>query len=495
MNPIEHIMRKEAPMERTIFHIDVNSAFLSWTAVKRLREDPSTIDLRTIPSAVGGDVKTRHGIITARSLPAKRYGIKTAMPVVKALELCPSLILVPSDFETYRAYSAAFIEILHKYAPVVEQLSIDEAFLDMTGTEQSIRSAIFEQIVAGTLTGEKATRLRSLAFPMNAAVLIKEEIRDTLGFTVNVGISTNTLLAKMASDLEKPDKIHTLYPSEIEAKMWPLPIGDLYGCGGKTAEKLRRIGLHTIGDVARIDPAILTGLLGANAGSYIYEAAHGMSKREVSAVQEEAKSISNEITTTIDIDEENLETEGMDIMRTLAEKVAGRLKKHDFYAGTVGFSAKTDDFKRRSVQQKLPDPTQDASKILAVSVTLMHQLLDAPDGLFGQGRKVRLMSIFTANLDHGDYRQMTLEELAENREEIEAEIQVTRKKAEKERKLQALSKTLQDRFGAGTVQRGIKLSTTTDIPSAAGGSHLKGSKASAHETSTKDRTEGEKPHD
>ena len=181
-------------MDRTIFHIDVNSAFLSWSAVKRLREDPTAIDLRTIPSAVGGDVKTRHGIITARSLPAKRYGIRTAMPVVQALERCPSLVLVPSDFETYRAYSAAFIEILHRYAPVVEQLSIDEAFLDMTGTEQAIRSAIFEQIVAGTLTGEKATRLRSLAFPMNAAVLLKDEIRDTLGFTVNVGISSNTLL-------------------------------------------------------------------------------------------------------------------------------------------------------------------------------------------------------------------------------------------------------------------------------------------------------------
>ena len=252
-------------MDRTIFHIDVNSAFLSWSAVKRLREDPTALDLRTIPSAVGGDVKTRHGIITARSLPAKRYGIRTAMPVVQALERCPSL-----------AYSAAFIEILHKYAPVVEQLSIDEAFLDMTGTEQSIRSAIFEQIVAGTLRGEKATELRSLPFPMNAAVLIKDEIRDTLGFTVNVGISSNTLLAKMASDLEKPDKIHTLYPSEIETKMWPLPIGDLYGCGSKTAEKLRRIGIHTIGDAARLDPTILTGLLGANAGSPWPLDAHGV---------------------------------------------------------------------------------------------------------------------------------------------------------------------------------------------------------------------------
>ena len=215
----------------------------------------------------------------------------------------------------------------------------------------------------------------------------------------------------------------------------------------------------------------------------------------MSAVQEEAKSISNEITTTVDIDEENLETEGMEIMRALAVKVAGRLRKHDFYAGTVGFSAKTDDFRRRSVQQKLPDPTQDPEKILAVAVALMHQLLDAPDGLFGQGRKVRLMSIFTANLDHGDFRQMTLEELAENRAEIEAEIRDTRRKAEKERKLQALSRTLQERFGAGTVQRGMKLDMKTETATvedtcqteaaattAAGGSHVNGPTTLARET-------------
>ena len=213
----------------------------------------------------------------------------------------------------------------------------------------------------------------------------------------------------------------------------------------------------------------ITGLLGANAGSYIHAAAHGISTRAVSSVQEEAKSISNEITTAVDIDEDNLESEGMEIMRALAVKVAGRLRKHDFYAGTVGFSAKTDDFKRRSVQQKLPDPTQDPEKILSVAVVLMHQLLDAPDGLFGQGRKVRLMAIFTANLDHGDFRQMTLEELTENRAEIEAEIRDTRRKAEKERKLQALSKTLQERFGAGTVQRGMKLEPTTSAHETTGG--------------------------
>ena len=181
-------------MKRCIFHVDVNSAFLSWSAVKKLKEDPSAVDLRTIPSAVGGDVKTRHGIITAKSIPAGRMGVKTGEPVVKALAKCPDLILIPSDFETYRAYSRAFIGILEKYARVIEQVSIDEAYLDMTGTEH-----LFRKEIAG---GEP--------FPLCAARVIRDEIRTSLGFTVNVGISTNKLLAKMASDFEKPDRTHTL---------------------------------------------------------------------------------------------------------------------------------------------------------------------------------------------------------------------------------------------------------------------------------------------
>ena len=117
---------------RMIFHVDVNSAFLSWSALKQLEEDPNAVDLRTIPSAVGGDVKTRHGVITAKSIPAKKYGVQTGEPVVKALQKCPNLVLVKSDFETYRKYSHALIEILSRYTPIIQQVSIDEAYLDVT---------------------------------------------------------------------------------------------------------------------------------------------------------------------------------------------------------------------------------------------------------------------------------------------------------------------------------------------------------------------------
>ena len=239
--------------DKFIFHIDVNSAFLSWSALKKLREEPGSIDLRTVPSAVGGDVQRRHGIITAKSIPAKKYGVTTGEPVVKALQKCPGLILVQGDFATYREYSHQFIELLGRYSPSVEQVSIDEAYVDVSGCKK----------IYGYLETAKEP------FPICLAKKIKDEIRDTLGFTVNVGISDNKLLAKMASDFTKPDRIHTLFPEEVPKKMWPLPIGDLYGCGKSTASRLCDVGIRTIGDAANSDPEMLCSILGERSGAYI----------------------------------------------------------------------------------------------------------------------------------------------------------------------------------------------------------------------------------
>lgn len=524
-------------MSNTILHIDVNSAFLSWTAVKRLKEDPTTLDLRTVPSAIGGNVKTRHGIITAKSIPAARLGIKTAMPVVKALELCPDLILAKSDFETYRSYSQAFITILNKYSPIVEQVSIDEAFIDLTGAEQSIKSTIYEQIVDGTLAerdrnfgyldkveclnlkhsienhasihildDDSVSRVdiyKLLPFPFNAAALIKDEIRDTLGFTVNVGISVNKLLAKMGSDFEKPDKIHTLYPNEIQSKMWPLPIKDLFGCGSKTAEKLQKIGIHTIGDAATINPEILIATLGINSGSYIHNAANGRNYSTVSNQIEKAKSISNEVTTSVDIDAANIDTLGLEILKKLSSQVSKRLKKHGLFASTIGFTVKTDDFKRRSIQRKLVDPINSEDRIFEISKELMYELLlgtspmssafnkkitsdtiyydsstdlinssknletfidtthrdlslyNEMSGIFGTGRKIRLMNISTSNFDSGQYRQMTLEELITDQEQIEKEKKLYKQQCLKKQKENNLSKLLKEKFGDSVVKKGI----------------------------------------
>ena len=212
-------------MKRLIFHVDVNSAFLSWEAVRRIKE--GLPDLREIPSCIGGDPQKRTGIVVAKSIPAKKYGIQTGEPVAMALRKCPNLVIVPSDFELYDKCSRAFKAICASFAPVMESFSIDEVFLDMTGT-----SLIYPD-------------------PVAAAHELKDKIHRELGFTVNVGISTNKLLAKMASDFQKPDRVHTLFPDEIPEKMWPLPIRNLLFLGKASEQKLLNQGIRTIGDLAR----------------------------------------------------------------------------------------------------------------------------------------------------------------------------------------------------------------------------------------------------
>lgn len=407
-------------MSRVVFHADVNSAFLSWSAVQALKENPDSVDLRTIPSAVGGDVSTRHGIITAKSIPAKKYGIVTAMPVMRALELCPSLVLVQSDYQMYREYSQAFIKILKSHAKVVEQVSIDEAFMDMTGLE-----------------GDPRVIARQIA----------DEVKTRLGFTINVGISCNKLLAKMASDFEKPDKVHTLFPNEIAEKMWPLPIGDLFGCGSKTAEKLIRVGIRTIGEASHTDPHFLRGLLGDAAGTYIYQAANGKSDSPVSDEARDVKSVSNEYTTTEDITEKNWKTDGLKMLDYLTTKVSGRLAKQSLYAETIGVSVKTDDFKRHSIQTKCPDPVQSKEEIYPFARRLFEEILCGKDGMFQEGKSVRLIAVVASSLSDGSYKQMTLLE-ALNQAKNDAE------KKEKKEKLDRMTALIKNKFGESAIRKG-----------------------------------------
>lgn len=407
-------------MSRVVFHADVNSAFLSWSAVHALKENPDSVDLRTIPSAVGGDVSTRHGIITAKSIPAKKYGIVTAMPVMRALELCPSLVLVQSDYQMYREYSQAFIKILKSHAKVVEQVSIDEAFMDMTGLE-----------------GDPRVIARQIA----------DEVKTRLGFTINVGISCNKLLAKMASDFEKPDKVHTLFPNEIAEKMWPLPIGDLFGCGSKTAEKLIRVGIRTIGEASHTDPHFLRGLLGDAAGTYIYQAANGKSDSLVSDEARDVKSVSNEYTTTEDITEKNWKTDGLKMLDYLTTKVSGRLAKQGLYAETIGVSVKTDDFKRHSIQTKCPDPVQSKEEIYPFARRIFEKILCGKDGMFQEGKSVRLIAVVASSLSDGSYKQMTLLE-ALNQAKNDAE------KKEKKEKLDRMTALIKNKFGENAIRKG-----------------------------------------
>ena len=389
-------------MDRIIFHVDVNSAFLSWTAVRRLREDPGALDLRTVPSAVGGDIKTRHGVITAKSIPAKAFGVQTGEPVVTALKKCPGLIVVPSEFDTYRASSRQFMRILTRYTAAaagvpeneapVEQVSIDESFADMTGIPD----------------------------PLSYAAKLREEVRETLGFTVNVGISSNKLLAKMASDFEKPDKTHTLWPSEIPDKLWPLPIRDLFGCGRATAERLRSFGIRTIGDAARTDLAVLKAILGDKGGAYIHRAANGIGSVRVAPREEDAKSYSNETTTAEDITAQNSAEALPPVLKRLSNKVASRLRRDGFRASTIGIMVKTGEFQRHSRQTTLLTATNDPDEIQNTADRLMHALLyEEETGLFHTGQVLRLVGVSAAGLtkETEEYRQMSLFELPEIHED------------------------------------------------------------------------------
>ena len=406
---------------RTIFHVDVNSAFLSWSALKLLEEQTGSIDLRTVPSAVGGDVETRHGIITAKSIPAGKYGVQTGEPVVKALTKCPSLILVKSDFSTYRMYSSRFMELLRTYTQYVEQASIDEAYLDVSEICKSNCQKLAREIA--------------------------DRVKNELGFTVNVGISTNKFLAKTASDFSKPDKIHTLFPSEINSKLWPMPIEKMHGCGQATASKLQQIGIHTIGDAAHTDLVLLQNVLGTKAGLYIHDRANGVDESAVKYQEREAKSYSNETTTAEDVSAANYLQYAVPLLQELCKKVSSRLRKAHVFGSTVTVMVKTGSFQRHSRQTTLYSATNDEKDIFSNAQKLLYGLLFETAGIFARGEVVRLIGVGVSNLDNGENRQMTMDEWMQ-----EAESQARRK--ERYKKLDLMMEQVQKKYGDDAIHKG-----------------------------------------
>lgn len=313
-------------MGRVIFHIDVNSAFLSWTAVDRLKKGEES-DLREIPSIVGGDSESRHGIVLAKSTPAKKYGIVTGEPIAMALRKCPELVCVPPNFPLYSQNSKAMFAILSEYSDRVEQFSIDEGFLDYTGMEK--------------LFGP----------PLETAEMIRQRIRKELGFTVNIGVSCNKILAKMAGELEKPDKLITLFPDEIEKKMWPLPVEELFMVGRRTAPRLRQMGIHTIGELAAFPLPLLEKEF-KSFGRMLHAYANGIDDSPVvpEAEAEDLKSIGNSTTTPFDV--EDRET-AYKILLALSETVSMRLRGHKVCAQEIAVTFKSSDFKVYSHQKQL----------------------------------------------------------------------------------------------------------------------------------------------
>lgn len=334
-------------MTRTVFHIDANSAYLSWEAVYRLQHG-SELDLRNIPSVVGGDEKSRHGIILAKSIPAKKYGIQTGETLYSARQKCPNLVTVPPNYRLYMKCSNAMVIILKEYSPWVQRYSVDECFLEYSHMESHFGD------------------------PVKAAYTIKDRIREELGFTVNIGISNNKFLAKMGGDLSKPDKVHTLYPHEIQEKMWPLPVEDLFMVGRATTPKLNSIGIKTIGDLAKCDVKLLESQLKSH-GVTIWRFANGIEDSQVRNDHLDVKGMGNGTTTSFDVDD--LPTAEMFLL-SLSESVGARLREAGFCCGLVAVSIKTSSFRYNSHQRKLYAPTDSTDDIYSVAKQLFIELWD-----------------------------------------------------------------------------------------------------------------------
>ncbi|MCM1537728.1 MAG: DNA polymerase IV [bacterium] len=348
-------------MEKIFFHIDVNSAFLSWTSVENLKTGAG-IDLREIPSIIGGDSSKRHGIVLAKSIPAKKYHIQTAEPIGSALKKCPSLVIAPPDHAMYHRYSQALMAHLSSFCPDLEQVSIDECYMDYTPI---------------------ASRYDS---PTAAAALIKDSVYEQLGFTVNVGISDRKVLAKMASDFRKPNLVHTLFCSELKEKLWPLPISSLFLCGRSSSETLRKLGIVTIGDLARSDPAIVTAHLKSH-GQTLWNYANGIDDSEVVTQEAEAKGIGNSTTLSTDV---SSPAEARRVLLWLSESVAARLREAKKRAACVTVEIKYASFVSVSHQTMLDTPASSTDFLYETACRLFRELWN--------GEPIRLLGLRTTKL-------------------------------------------------------------------------------------------------
>ena len=388
--------------DRIIMHIDANSAFLSWSAVFALQHG-ATVDLREVPSIVGGNQASRHGIVLARSIPSKKFGIQTGEPVISAKQKCPNLIVVPPEYWLYMKCSSSMVEILKDYSDMIQVFSIDESFLDYTGMRK--------------LMGD----------PVVVASQIKDRIHKELGFTVSIGISTNKLLAKMGSELKKPDAVSTLYPWEIKQKMWPLPIRELYMCGQATEQKLQSMGILTIGDLAKTEPEFVKYKL-KSWGDMLYAYAHGIEDSLVKpgGAVPYVKGIGNSC--TIHFDVEDTET-AHKVLLSLVETVGMRLRHGGFCTRLVQVTIKTSELRSYSHQHKFYVPTDCTNDIYKQACKLFDTMW--------KKEPIRHLGVRVSELCGNDFIQLSL--LEENNE--------------KQRKVDRAVDEIRMKFGSSSVFR------------------------------------------
>ncbi|WP_405357130.1 DNA polymerase thumb domain-containing protein [Ruminococcus sp.] len=394
-------------MGRLIFHVDVNSAFLSWEATRQVKQ--GLPDLRLVPSCIGGRPESRRGVVLAKSIPAKKYNIRTGEPISMALRKCPSLVIAPPDFKLYSQCSKAFKDICRAYAPVVEEFSIDECFLDFSHTEH-----IYPD-------------------PIALAYEIKDKIRDELGFTVNVGIGENKLCAKMASDFEKPDKVHTLFMKELSDKMWPLPVRDLLFIGGSTAKKLNDAGIRTIGELAKSDISFLQRIIGNKMSVQAHNYANGIDPSPVKAEPEEAKGYSNSV--TLEDDVRDIESANS-ILLALSDSVTRHMRRDGAKAFNVSVTIRYLDFKTRSHQKQLSSPVETTNAVYEIAKQLLSEL-------WKDRRPLRLMGISLTNLTKENSTGIQMSLFGED-------LKID---SERDQKLDKAIDAIRGRFGSESVKR------------------------------------------
>lgn len=397
-------------MQREILHVDVNNAFLSWLAVYKLEQGES-LDIRTIPAVIGGDEKQRHGIVLAKSNLAKQFGIKTGEPLYSARKKCPTIKIYESNFKVYKKYSDMLFELLQEYSFKIERFSIDECFIDMTEFLNNKRL-------------------------IDVAYEISKRVREELKFTVNIGVAHNKLLAKMASDFQKPNRVHTLYEKEIPRKMWNLPISELFMVGRRTLPKLYNMNIKTIEDLAKTDKNLLIKKFG-KFGKVMWEYANGIDDSEVNYLKQKPKGVGNSTTVSQDITNiEKIE----EVLLALTEHTTYRLRKHNMLGNVVSVQLRTSDFKNYSHQRKLNFSTNSTKEIFKTAKELVRQLYN--------NEPIRLIGIRIDNLCDEEEKQISLFE---------------DQNIKKQEKLDKVVDNIKDKFGYEMITRAGDMKQTKNI--------------------------------
>ena len=350
--------------ERIIFHIDCNNAFLSWTAVHMLHSG-SKIDIRNRYTVIGGKESERKGIVLAKSNLCKKCGVVTGETLYAARRKCPYLEVYQPEFKIYRKYSDIMYTYLCNYSKKIERYSIDECFIDFSDNLEIKKD------------------------PVRWAYKIKNEIRDNFGFTVNVGVGNNKLLAKMASDFSKPDKVHTLFSNEIKDKMWGLPIEDLFMIGRASSKKLRELGINTINDLAHTDREYLARYF-KSMSKMMWEYANGIDESLVESDYGNPKSISNSC--VLPYNYSNIDDIYQEIKR-LSEMTGKKLREKKMYSPNVMVWVKFDDFTKISKQLTLDNLINSDKDIYECAIKLFNKMWNTDSD-----KKVRSLCVGVSNL-------------------------------------------------------------------------------------------------